>query len=198
MKRICVFCGSSAGSRPEYGKAANDLARALTARSIGLVYGGASVGTMGVLARAVLEANGEVIGVIPAALAEREVAFEELPDLRVVDSMHERKALMVELADGFIALPGGLGTLEELCEVLTWGQLGMHSKPCGLLNVCGYFDELLRFLDTAAEEKFILPVHRSMILVGEEPEGLLDGFDSYQPPVVDKARWIRGLDEPGA
>ncbi len=196
MNRICVFCGSSAGSHPEYRQAASDLARVLTARGIGLVYGGASLGTMGVLARTVLEANGEVIGVIPAALARREVAFEELPALRVVDSMHERKALMVELADGFIALPGGLGTLDELCEVLTWGQLGMHSKPCGLLNVRGYFDELLRFLDTAAEEEFILPVHRSMILVGEEPEGLLDRFDAYRAPVVDKARWIRGLDNP--
>lgn len=195
MKRICVFCGSSSGSRPEYVQAAKNLAHALVDRNIGLVYGGASVGMMGELARTALAANGEVIGVIPASLAEREVAFEDLPDLRIVNSMHERKTVMADLAAAFIALPGGLGTMEEFFEILTWAQLGIHTKPCGLLNACGYFDNLIRFLDKAVEENFMMPAHRSMILIDDNPENLVDLCESYQAPKVDKARWVRGISD---
>ncbi len=166
------------------------MGRALVERALGLVYGGAGVGLMGKIAQTVLAGGGEVIGVIPAALVEKEVAFEGLPNLRVVNSMHERKALMADLADGFVALPGGLGTIEEFLEILTWAQLGIHSKPCGVLNVCHYFDSLMAFLDRAVEENFIRSEHRSMVLVQENPDGLLDQFDAYQPPRIDKAEWI--------
>ena len=193
MNRICVFCGSSPGARPEYATAAIHLGRALARRCLGLVYGGASIGIMGELARAVLAEGGEVIGVMPRELARTEVAFTELADLRVVDSMHARKALMVELSDGFVALPGGLGTLEEFFEVLTWAQLGIHAKPCGLLNVCDYFGPLMAFLERTVEEQFVERALRSLVLVDESPEGLLDQFDAYQPPQVDKAAWALRL-----
>ena len=190
MKRICVFCGSSPGARPEYVQAARQLGRALVQKNIALVYGGASVGVMGEIARTVLEASGDVIGVITTSLVEKEVAFTELSDLRIVDSMHERKALMVELSDGFIALPGGLGTIEEFFEVLTWAQLGLHAKPCGLLNVCRYYTKLMSFLDHTVYEQFINLEHRSMVLIDENPEVLLKKFEAYQPPKIDKAKWI--------
>ncbi len=173
MKRVTVFCGSHPGSRPEYVQAAMQLALALASRGIGLVYGGSSVGTMGVLARAMLEAGGEVIGVIPRLLVEREVAFTGLPDLRIVESLSERKAQMAELADAFIALPGGIGTMDEFFEMVSWTQLGLQWKPCGLLNVCGYYDRLMAFLDHAVEQGFIKREHRSIMLVDEHPEGLL-------------------------
>lgn len=189
MKRICVFCGSSPGARPEYAAAARALGQALLARKIGLVYGGGRVGLMYEVARTVFEAGGEVIGVIPAGMVERELAYRELADLRIVASMHERKALMADLADGFIALPGGLGTIEEFFEVLTWAQLGIHRKPCGVLNPGGYFNPLIAFLDRAVEEKFIQPEHRRMILAEESPIVLLDKFESYRPPDADMARW---------
>ncbi len=189
MKRICVFCGSSPGASPEYMQAARDLAGELAKRKIGLGYGGARVGIMGEIAASMLQMDGEVIGVIPAGLVEREVAFTGLSDLRVVNSMHERKALMVELADGFIALPGGLGTLEEFFEVLTWAQLGMHQKPCGLLNVCQYYSPLMNFMDHAVNQQFVEAEHRAMLLLDENPAGLLDQFARYQPPTVDKAKW---------
>jgi uncharacterized protein (TIGR00730 family) len=169
--------------------AARRLGQALTSRDIGLVYGGGRVGVMGAIADAVLEAGGQVIGVIPQGLVDKEVALTELPDLRVVSSMHERKALMVELSDGFVALPGGLGTFEEFLEVLTWAQLRIHPKPCGLLNVCGYFAKLVGFLDHAVGEQFIEREHRSMLLIDENPESLLAKFEAYQPPQVDKAAW---------
>ncbi|MGE5206334.1 MAG: TIGR00730 family Rossman fold protein [Chlamydiota bacterium] len=188
MKRICVFCGSNDGARPEYLAAAQNLGRALAERSIGLVYGGAGVGLMGAVADAVLAAGGEVIGVMPRSLVDREVAHRKLCDLRVVGSMHERKALMAELADAFIALPGGLGTLEEFFEVWTWAQLGEHMKPLGMLNVAGYYDPLLAFFDHLVRERFIRPEHRAMVLVEEEAGALLSGFASYSPPVVSK--WI--------
>jgi uncharacterized protein (TIGR00730 family) len=190
MKRICVFCGSSPGARPEYLQAARELGHTLARKKLGLVYGGASVGIMGEIAKTVLESGGDVIGVIPRKLVEKEVAFTELSDLRVVGSMHERKALMVELADGFIALPGGLGTIEEFFEVLTWAQLGMHQKPCGLLNVCQFYGKLMSFLDNVVNQQFIEPEHRSMVLTDESPERLLQKFELYQPPKVDKAKWI--------
>jgi uncharacterized protein (TIGR00730 family) len=145
---------------------------------------------MGQIARAALDAGGEVIGVIPRELVKMEVAFTELPDRRVVGSMHERKALMADLADGFIALPGGLGTIEEFFEVLTWAQLGMHPKPCGLLNVCRYYDRLMDFLDHAAEQQFIRRAHREMILIADHADALLAAFDTYRPPKANKAEWI--------
>ena len=150
---------------------------------------------MGRIAETVLAGGGEVIGVMPSALVEKEVAYEELSDLRIVDSMHERKALMADLADAFIALPGGLGTLEELLEILTWAQLGLHQRACGVLDVCGYFDALARFLDHAVQEEFILPAHRSMLLFHEDADTLVDALRSYRPERIDKARWI--LDREG-
>jgi uncharacterized protein (TIGR00730 family) len=193
MKRICVYCGSSPGGRPEYIEAARQLGQTLVQHGLGLVYGGGYVGTMGQLARSVLEAGGEVIGVIPKDLADRELAFAALADLRVVDSMHERKALMADLADGFIALPGGLGTLEEFSEVLTWAQLGHHAKPCGLLNVCQYYTPLLQFLNHAVDEQFIRSEHQAMVMVDDQPDQLLRRFAAYQPPKLDKAVWIRQM-----
>jgi len=190
LKRICVFCGSSPGSKPEYVTAAKQLGRMLAAKGIGLVYGGASVGVMGQTANAVLKAGGEVIGVIPKAIVEREVAFTELADLRIVGSMHERKALMAKLSDGFMALPGGLGTIEEFVEVLTWAQLGIHQKPCGLLNVCRYYDRLMGFLDHVAEQQFIKSEHLDMLLIDENPEVLLKKFEKYQSPKSDKTAWV--------
>jgi uncharacterized protein (TIGR00730 family) len=174
MKRICVFCGSHLGTRPEYRQAAIDFAEVLAARRIGLVYGGASVGLMGMIANKMLACGGEVVGVIPNMLVEREVAHRKLTELHEVNSMHERKALMADLADGFAALPGGFGTLEEFTEVVSWRLLGLHQKPCGLLNVGGYFDGLLRFLDYAVTQQFINPAHRANILVEREPAGLID------------------------
>jgi uncharacterized protein (TIGR00730 family) len=190
VKRICVFCGSSPGARPDYAHAARQLGQGLATREIGLVYGGGRVGLMGEIANTVLDAGGEVIGVIPRELLDKEVAFTELSDLRVVPSMHERKALMVELSDGFVALPGGLGTFEEFLEVLAWAQLDIHQKPCGLLNVCGYYTKLMSFLDHAVNEQFIDWEHRSLLLVDENPETLLKKFEAYQPPRVDKTEWI--------
>jgi uncharacterized protein (TIGR00730 family) len=195
MKRICVFCGSSPGGRSEYVQAARQLGHTLANRGIGLVYGGAKVGMMGQLASAVLEAGGEVSGVIPEQLVKKEVAFTELADLEVVGSMHERKARMVELSDGFIALPGGFGTFEEFFEALTWAQLGMHQKPCGFLNVCQYYDKLIAFLDHAVEQQFVKSEYRTMVLVDEDAETLLRKFERYQPPKIDKAAWILALNE---
>jgi hypothetical protein len=188
MKRICVFAGSSVGVRPGYRTAAEALGLALAARGIDLVYGGGRVGLMGILADAMLASGGHVTGVIPHALAAREVAHLGLSDLRVVGSMHERKALMADLADGFIALPGGWGTLDELFEILTWGQLGLHQKPCGLLNAGGYFDRLLSFVDHSIDEGFVRREYRTMITVSESPDELLDRLAAYAPPLVEK--WI--------
>ena len=187
-RRICVFCGSSPGLQAQFGVAAERLGEALAAAGIGLVYGGASVGLMGRLADRVLAAGGEVIGVIPRALVDMEVAHAGLADLRVVGSMHERKALMADLADGFIALPGGLGTLDELFEILTWAQLGLHHKPIGLLDVAGYFAPLLAFLDGAVAARFVAPPHRAMLHVADDPTALLDAFRAYQPPPPFK--WV--------
>jgi len=169
-------------------EAARSFGRMLCERGIGVVYGGSSVGLMAALADTMLDDLGDIIGVIPRMLVEREVANKALTDLRVVESMHERKAMMAELADGFVALPGGIGTLEEFFEIWTWGQLGMHQKPCGLLNVAGYFDPLLSFLDRAVEEKFVREVHRAMVIVESDPHLLLSRFEAYEPPRVVK--WI--------
>ena len=189
MKRICVFCGSSPGSKPEYARAARQLGALLAQSKIGLVFGGGKVGLMGQLARAALDNGGEVIGVIPRELHEKRVAFSGLSDLRVVGTMHERKAMMAGLADGFMALPGGLGTLEEIFEILTWAQLGMHGKPCGLLNVGDFYTPLLAFLDQVVARGFLDAAHRSMILTAEDPEELLRQFATYRPATADKAAW---------
>ena len=188
MKRICVFAGSSRGAHEDYAQAAERLARELVTRGYGVVYGGGKVGMMGVLADATLAAGGKVIGVIPKALLEKEVAHGGLTELRVVASMHERKALMAELSEGFIALPGGLGTLEEFFEVLTWAQLGLHQKPCGLLNVSGYYDRLLEFLDLTVEERFVKSQHRALVITSTSPTDLLEQLATHRPPQVEK--WI--------
>ena len=188
MKRICVYCGSNPGKRAEFFESARSLARELVTREICLVYGGASVGIMGEIADTVLAAGGEVIGVIPQALVDKEVSHAGLTELRIVSSMHERKKIMADISDGFIALPGGLGTIEEIFEVLTWAQLGFHKKPCALLNVEGYYDKLTQFLDHAVAEGFIAGIHREMLLVEQEPHQLLEIMATYSAPSVNK--WI--------
>ena len=192
LRRVCVFCGSSAGARPAYAEAAQKMGRTLAAQEIGLVYGGGRVGLMGVLADATLEAGGEVTGVIPEHMTSREIAHHDLSDLRVVASMHERKALMYELADGFVALPGGLGTLEELFEILTWCQLGLQVKPSGLLDVDGYFSRLVEFLDHVTAEGFVKEVHRRLVVVQERPDHLLDAMRAFEPPPLP--RWLTEAD----
>ena len=188
MRSICVFCGSSPGNDPAYATAARRLGQMFAQEGITLIYGGGRVGLMGVVADAVLDADGEAIGVIPKALLEREIGHTSLTDLRVVGSMHERKALMCELSDGFIALPGGSGTLEEFFEVLTWAQLGEHAKPCGLLNAGDYYDPLLSLFDHMVERGFLSEEHRAMILVDTEPQPLLETMRCYRPPKT--AKWI--------
>jgi uncharacterized protein (TIGR00730 family) len=188
MNALCVFCGSNPGADPAYAEAAAELGRALAERGVTVVYGGGRVGLMGVLADAALASGGAVTGVIPGALATKELAHEGLTDLRVVGSMHERKALMSELADGFIALPGGIGTLEEWFEVWTWSQLGFQPKPCGMLNVAGYYDHLLAFLDHMTVQRFLSEPHRSMAIVEQRAGLLLDRMAAYQPPRATK--WI--------
>jgi len=176
-RQICVFTGSRHGAMPAYADAAKQLARGLVKRGFGLVYGGGNVGLMNVIADAVLELGGHVTGVIPDSLVSKEVAHRGLSDLRVVQSMHERKALMAESSNGFIAMPGGIGTMEELFEVLSWAQLGLHEKPCGLLNVARYYDPLVEFLDRAVTQDFLKPKHRALLLVESDSAILLDRFD---------------------
>jgi len=195
MKRIGVFCGSSSGERPDYTRAAVELANELVKRGVALVYGGGRIGLMGRIAEAVIAGGGEVIGVIPKFLIDKELAYEAVSEIRAVQSMSERKALMAELSDGFIALPGGYGTLDELVEMLTWTQLHLHHKPCGLLNTCDYYDALLDFFDCGVAENFLQPEHRSMLLVDKDPATLLDRLESWTPPAIDKTKWILGLED---
>ena len=177
--QICVFTGSRVGARADYSDAARELARVLVQRGYGLVYGGGNVGLMGVVADTVLGHRGQVIGVIPEAFVEKEVAHRGLSDLRIVKSMHERKAMMADLADGFIAIPNGIGTMEEFFEVLSWAQLGLHGKPCGLLNVDGYYQRLIEFLDHVVEQDFLKPKHRALLMVEQQPSKLLDRFEEF-------------------
>jgi uncharacterized protein (TIGR00730 family) len=188
MRRICVFCGSSPGSRPEYRAAAEEMGAELARRKIGLVYGGGNVGLMGVIADAVLGAGGDVQGVMPEHLVAREVGHKGLTKLHVVRSMHERKALMADLSDAFVALPGGFGTLEEFCEVVTWTQLGLHAKPCGILNVLGFYSPLLRMFDHAVEERFLKPENRALVLARDKPAELLQALKEWRPVRVEK--WL--------
>src|SRR5438105_3476653 len=180
MKRVCVFCGSRTGKRPEHAEQARRLGTALVERGLGIVFGAGHVGLMGVLADTVLAAGGEAVGVIPQGLVDRELAHGRLTELRVVASMHDRKALMANLADGFLALPGGYGTLDELFEILTWSQLGIHAKPVGMLNVGGFFDPLLAWIDRAVEEGFLRAQHRGLLVVNDDPEALLDVLVSHR------------------
>jgi uncharacterized protein (TIGR00730 family) len=188
LRSVCVFCGSKPGNDPAYAAGARRLGRTLAEEGITLVYGGGRVGLMGVVADTILDADGEVTGVIPKALVEREIAHPGLTDLRVVGSMHERKAMMSELSEGFIALPGGTGTLEEFFEVQTWAQLGEHEKPCGLLNLAGYYDPLVALFDHMVAKGFLSEEHRATVLVETEPEPLLDAFAHYSPP--NTIKWI--------
>lgn len=188
MHSICVFCGSNVGKSEVYTEAARALARAIVGQGIKLVYGGGNIGLMGVLAGAALAAGGQVIGVTPKSLLDKEVVHTGLTDLRIVNSMHERKALMAELSDAFIALPGGLGTLEEMFEVLTWTQLGYHRKPCGVLNVRGFYDRLTGFLDHAVAERFLKPEHRATLLVESDADALVARLKTHRAPEVSK--WI--------
>jgi len=189
MKRIAVFCGSNQGARPEYAAAAEQLGALIACEKIDLIYGGGCVGLMGAVADAALKHGGHVIGVIPEKLVLKEVVHEKLPDLRVVKTMHERKALMAELADGFIALPGGYGTFEEFFEVLAWSQLGWHRKPFGLLNSHGFYSQLIAFLDHTAQEGFIRQQHRELVLVESSAEKILERMKNFQPP--SEVKWIR-------
>ena len=188
FSRICVFCGSKTGADDRYAADADAMGRLMADAGIGLVFGGGSVGLMGVVADAVLDAGGEVIGVLPEMLATKELRHTGVADMRLVADMHERKALMAELSDAFIALPGGYGTFEELFEVITWAQLGIHRKPIGLLNTAGYFDPLVRLIDHAVQEGFIKPAHRQLILVEERPDAMLPGLRAHELPVVK--RWM--------
>ena len=188
MRRVCVYCGSSPGADPAYAAALEALGREIAARGLGLVFGGGQVGLMGVVADSVLAAGGEVIGIIPRSLDEREVGHKGLTELRVVDTMHERKALMADLSDAFVAAPGGIGTLEELVEVYTWSQLGIHAKPVALLDTAGYWSPLVAWLDHAVEQRFLRPEHRDTLLVDDDPARLLDRLASWRAPAVEK--WL--------
>jgi hypothetical protein len=196
MKSICVFCGSSPGREPLYIETAVKLGKTLAHRDIRLVYGGASVGTMGATAVSVLKNGGSVTGVITKQLVTMEVANTDLSDLRIVDTMHDRKAMMAELSDGFIALPGGFGTIEELFEAITWAQLGIQKKPCGILNVGGYYDKLLEFIDHMIDHDFVKSDYRELIKVDDTPEGLIEQFNAYTPVTVDKAKWVLSATSP--
>jgi hypothetical protein len=193
LRRISVFCGSRTGDHPQFREAATQLGRELSARKIGLVFGGGCVGLMGVIADAVLSSGGHAIGVIPHALVARELAHRGLPDLRVVNSMHERKALMAQLGDAFIALPGGVGTFEEFCEAVTWTQLGLHHKRCGLLNTAGYYDPLLTLLDQAVSDGFVKAEGREIVTASANPAGLLDAL--AKPWRGPQERWLRSSEE---
>jgi len=193
LNSICVYCGSNTGARPEYAVAARTLGILIADSEIRLVYGGGAVGLMGVIAESAMTAGGEVVGIIPRALDRREIANRRVTTLHVVESMHERKAMMDQLSDGFIALPGGFGTFEELCEMLTWSQLGIHHKPIGLLNVAGYYDPLISMFDHAVNEQFLHPDHRSMLIDSDDPVALIARMRTFSPPTVTK--WLERGEE---
>ncbi|PZM81503.1 MAG: TIGR00730 family Rossman fold protein [Candidatus Melainabacteria bacterium] len=186
MQRVCVFCGSSSGVKQEYAVGARELGLVLAKKNIDLVYGGGHVGLMGIVADAAMSAGAKAIGIIPRCLADKEVAHQGLTELKIVQTMHERKAQMSELSDGFIAMPGGFGTLEELFEVITWAQLGIHKKPFGLFNVAGYYDKLIEFMDYQVEQGFVPQRHREMIIVSDEAEQLVEMLESFHPVAQEK------------
>ncbi len=188
LERICVFCGSQPGHDPDYAEAAGELGRLLAGRGITVVYGGGHVGLMGLLAEAALKAGGKVIGVIPEGLKRRELAYDNLTELIVTRTMHERKQRMADLSDGFIALPGGFGTFEEFCEIVTWAQLGLHEKPCALLNAKGYYDRMLAMFDHALQEGFVRPAHRTLVLAASDARAVLAAMEGWVPPQLEK--WL--------
>jgi uncharacterized protein (TIGR00730 family) len=188
MRRLCVFCGSASGTQPEYLASARKLGKSLAAKKIELVYGGGRVGLMGAIADSVLEAGGTVIGIIPERLAAKEIAHNGLTELHVVKSMHERKAAMAEMSDGFIAMPGGFGTIEEFCEVLTWSQLGFQKKPCGLLNTLGFYNTLIELFDDMTKKEFVMKVHRDLVIVSEDPDEMIEKVSNYVHTAPDK--WL--------
>ncbi len=191
MKRLCVFCGASPGAKAEYSAAAREMGHLIAEKNIELVYGGGGLGLMGQVAKAVVEKNGHVIGVIPQHLMKDELVYKEgIADLRVVKDMLERKALMAELSDGFLTLPGGFGTLDEFFEMISWSQLGIQKKPCGLLNVCNFYDRLLEFLDVLVDQKFVQAEHQDMIVVEQSPQTLLEKMLDYEHPTANKAQWL--------
>ncbi len=187
IKNICVNCGSNSGSKPEYLAAAVGLGKYLAQNDIRLVYGGARVGLMGAVATASMENGGRVVGIIPESFADK-VGRNNLTELHIVSTMHDRKTLMFDLSDGFIALPGGMGTMEEIFEVLTWAQLGLHTKPCGILNICGYYNNIIKFLENAVDQRFVRKEHKDMLLVDYDPESLLTRFKNYEAIPIEK--WI--------
>lgn len=187
MNKICVFCGSSPGADPDFMEAAKELGKEIAARGFGLIYGGSDLGLMGAVSQSALDHGTEVTGIMPK-IFEGRVQHPELSELHIVETMHQRKSMMSEIADGFIALPGGMGTFEEILEVVTWAQIGFHTKPCGLLNINGYYDKLLHFLDEAVEQRFIWPAHRDMLMTDTSSAGLLDQFNSYKAPKIEKWR----------
>jgi len=193
LKRIAVFCGSSSGYDNDYTIAAQSLGSILSKNEIGLVFGGGAIGLMGIIAREMINNGSEVVGVIPENLFKKQLALQDLTDLRIVGSMHERKALIADLSDGFIAMPGGLGTIEEIFEVLTWAQLGIHTKPCGFLNVRNYFHHIINFLDHMQNQNFINENHRSMIIIEENPEILLEKLKAYKHENTDKSAWALNM-----
>lgn len=188
MKSICVFCGSNPGANPVFMETAEKLGLFLVEKNVGLVYGGGRVGLMGKIADTVMANGGNVIGIIPKSLSDKEVAHQGLNELHIVDSMHTRKAMMADFSDGFIALPGGFGTFEELCEIITWAQLGFHAKPCGLLNIEGYYDPLVKLFDTATKERFVRPEHRKLVLIENEIERLFELMVNFKSPDIKK--WL--------
>lgn len=194
LRRVCIFCGSSFGANPEYQNAAESFARLLATNGIGVVYGGASVGLMGAVADAALAAGGEVIGVLPHSMMAREIGHNGLTELHLVDTLHERKAMMAELSDAFVALPGGLGTFEEIFEVASWAQIGLHKKPCAFLNTNGFYDGLLTFLETSVAEGFVRPESQALLLAESDPMLLLRRLQAYVPPAYD--RWTKSAGQP--
>lgn len=188
MKRICVFCGSNPGRDPIYMETAERVGLFLAEKGVELVFGGGRVGLMGKIADTVMANGGSVIGIIPKSLSDKEVAHQGLTELHIVDSMHTRKAMMEDLSDGFIALPGGFGTFEELCEIITWAQLGFHNKPCGFLNIQGYYDPLVELFDKATDQQFVRPEHRRLVIIESEIESMFQKMEDYQPPVLEK--WL--------
>jgi uncharacterized protein (TIGR00730 family) len=188
LRALCVFCGSNPGRDPVYERVAREMGELLAHRRVRLIYGGGGIGLMGAIAKAAMAAGGEVIGVIPHALRAKELAYHQLTDLHVVDTMHERKQLMADLSDGFVAMPGGFGTFEEFCETLTWAQLGLHNKPCAMLNVAGYYDRMLAMFDHAMNERFVQAHHRQMIIAESDPARLLDAMAAYHGPPTEQ--WL--------
>jgi uncharacterized protein (TIGR00730 family) len=188
LKSICVFCGSSPGAKTEYMRVAEEMGKTLAENNIRLIYGGSNIGLMGIIAKTVLKHGGKVTGVMPKHLVDKEIAFKEITDFKMVNTMHERKAVMEKLSDGFIAMPGGFGTMDEIFEIITWAQLQLHMKPCGFLNISNYYDKLFDFINHAIDEKFINASYRHLFQIDSDPQNLIKKMQEYQPLIIDKAK----------